>query len=218
MCEPVDVVGSAFGFGKVLVELTTISPFFGYAAFAKGAVGKRHQVAQSEQRDRLHPARPGRITVFGRPLFMEPDKKFPKAIALDAAFPCEESRGAEQRFTDESVDRAVDDQGEQRVDIVIEHASDNFGQVFSDGIAEQGVDLIEGPAQQAQQRLVGFPVTRTAQDVKPAEQQQAFIVGQFPAIRGPQQNGAQFRRGFLDSQPCTFRRRRSGSFRSVATA
>ena len=71
--EPVDVVGSAFGLGNVLVELTTISPFFGYAAFAKGAVGKRHQVAQSEQRDRLHPARPGRIIVFGRPLFVEPD-------------------------------------------------------------------------------------------------------------------------------------------------
>ena len=35
-----------------------------------------------------HP--PGLIAVFCRPLFIEPDKKFPKAVALDAAFPCEE--------------------------------------------------------------------------------------------------------------------------------
>jgi hypothetical protein len=27
----------------------------------------------------LQPARPGLIAVFGRPLFIEPDKKFPKA-------------------------------------------------------------------------------------------------------------------------------------------
>ena len=44
-------------------------------------------------------------------------KKFPRAIALDAAFPHEESRGAEQRFTDESIDRAVDDQGQRRIDV-----------------------------------------------------------------------------------------------------
>jgi len=36
--------------------------------------------------------------------------------------------------------------------------------------------------------------------VKPAEQQQAFIVRQYLAIRGSQQNGAQFRRGLLDSR------------------
>ena len=35
--------------------------------------------------------------------------------------------------------------------------------------------------------------------MNPAEQQQAFIVRQCLAIRGPQQNGAQFRRGLLDS-------------------
>jgi hypothetical protein len=60
----------------------------------------------------LQPARPGLIAVFGRPLFIEPDKKFPKALALDAAFPCKKSRRAEQRFTDEPVDRTVDHQGE----------------------------------------------------------------------------------------------------------
>ena len=36
--------------------------------------------------------------------------------------------------------------------------------------------------------------------MKPAEQQQAFIIRQYFAVRGPQQNGAQFRSGFLDSQ------------------
>jgi hypothetical protein len=131
---------------------------------------------------------------------MEPDKKFPKSIAIDAAFPRQKSRRPEQRFTDEPVDRAIDDQGEQGVDIVIEHTGDNFGHAFSDGIAEQGVDLIQRPAQQTQERLAGLSVTRTAQDMNPAEQQQAFIVRQCLAIRGPQQNGAQFRRGFLDSQ------------------
>ena len=35
--------------------------------------------------------------------------------------------------------------------------------------------------------------------MKPAEQQQAFIVRQYFAIGGSQQNGAQFWRGFLDS-------------------
>ena len=158
--EAVNVVGRAFGFCKVLIELRTIDPFYGYAIFTKGVVDKRHQLAQSDLGDRLQPARPGLIAVFGRPCFIEPDKNFPKAIAIDAAFPCEESRGAKQRFTDESVDRAVDDQVQQRVDAVIEHASDNFGQAFSDGIAENGVDLIEGPTQQ---RPACFPVTRSAQ-------------------------------------------------------
>lgn len=36
--------------------------------------------------------------------------------------------------------------------------------------------------------------------MEPAEQQQAFIIRQYFAVRGPQQNGAQFRSGFLDSQ------------------
>jgi hypothetical protein len=41
---------------------------------------------------------------------------------LDAEFPCEESRRAEHRVTDERVDRAIDDQDEQGVDIVIDRA------------------------------------------------------------------------------------------------
>jgi hypothetical protein len=158
--EAVNVFKRALGFCKVLIELRTIDPFYGYAIFTKGVVDKRHQLAQSDLGDRLQPARPGLIAVFGRPCFIEPDKKFPKAIAINAAFPCEESRGAKQRFTDESVDRAVDDQVQQRVDAVIEHAGDNFGQALSDGIAENGVDLIEGPTQQ---RPACFPVTRSAQ-------------------------------------------------------
>jgi hypothetical protein len=43
--EPVDVVGRAFGFGNLVVELGTINPFLGYALFAKGIVDERHQVA-----------------------------------------------------------------------------------------------------------------------------------------------------------------------------
>jgi hypothetical protein len=54
-------------------------------------------------------------------------------------------------------------------------SGDDIGQAFNAGVAEQGIDLIGGAAQQA------------------------FIVRQFLAIRSPQQNGAQFRRGFLDS-------------------
>ncbi len=200
MREPIDVVGRVFGCDKVLIELRTTNPFFGYAVFTKGTVDERHQVAQTEQGDCLQPARPGLIAVFGRPLFMEPDQKFPKPIALDAPLPCQESRRGEQRFTNESINRAIGDQGEQGVGIIIEHASDDFGQAFSDGIAEQVVEFFLGPAQQAQERLAGFLVTRTAQDMKPAEQQQAFVVRQYLAIRSPQQNGAQFRRGLLDSR------------------
>src|SRR3982751_6507227 len=85
--------------------------FLGYAAFAKGIVDERHQVSQAEQRDGRYPACPGPIAVFRRPFFIEPHKKFPKPIALDAALPCQESRRAEQCFTDEPVNRAVDDQG-----------------------------------------------------------------------------------------------------------
>ena len=63
-----------------------------------------------------------------------------------------------------------------------------------------GLDFIEGAAQQTQERLARFSVTRSAQDVKSAEQQQAFIIRQFLAFRSPQQDAAQCRRGFLDSQ------------------
>jgi hypothetical protein len=72
--ESIDVVGRVFGYGNVLVELVTILPFLGYAVFAKGAADQRHQVAQAQQGDRLQPARPGLIAVFGRPLFIQPDK------------------------------------------------------------------------------------------------------------------------------------------------
>jgi hypothetical protein len=41
--EPVDVVGRAFGFSNLVVELG--NPFLGYALFAKGIVDERHQVA-----------------------------------------------------------------------------------------------------------------------------------------------------------------------------
>jgi len=136
---------------------------------------------------------------------------------LDAAFPCEESRGAEKRLADEPVDRPVDDQGEQRIAIAIEHARDDFREIFGDGVAEHVVDLIEGPAQQAQKRLIGLLVAGSAQNVKPAKRQQAFVIGQFPAFRGTRQNRAQFRRGLLDSQ----RAHSDGEarqLRSVATA
>ena len=56
MREPIDVVGRAFSFGTVLIELRTINPLLGHAFFTKGTVVKRHQVAQSEQADRLQPA------------------------------------------------------------------------------------------------------------------------------------------------------------------
>jgi hypothetical protein len=36
--------------------------------------------------------------------------------------------------------------------------------------------------------------------MKSTEQQQAFVVRQYLAIRGPQQDGTQFRRGLLESQ------------------
>ena len=52
------------------------------------------------------------------------------------------------------IDRAVDHQSKQALSIVIEHASDNFCQALSDAVAEQIVDLIERPAQQAEERLV----------------------------------------------------------------
>ncbi|WP_213286462.1 hypothetical protein [Bradyrhizobium sp. sGM-13] len=52
------------------------------------------------------------------------------------------------------------------VAIIIEHASDSIGQAFTDGIADEIVDLIEGPAQQ---RLARFAVASPVQDMKPAE-------------------------------------------------
>jgi hypothetical protein len=58
---------------------------------------------------------------------------------------------------------------------------------------------------------------RTAQNVKSAEQQQAFVVRQFLAIRSPQQNGARFRRGVLDSQ-CAHSDGEVRQLLSVATA
>ena len=123
MREAIDVVGSAFGFGNVVVELTTIGPFSDMRPSRKApwASGTRSRSPSSAIAG-TQPAQ-GASLSSGRPLFVEADKKFPKAIALDTAFPCEESRGAEHRFTDEFVDRAVDDQGEQRLDIAIEHAT-----------------------------------------------------------------------------------------------
>ena len=83
-----------------------------------------------------------------------------------------------------------------------------------DGIADEIVDLIEGPAQQAQERLARFAVASPAQDMKPAEQQQTFIVGQELAIRSSLENGAQFRRGFFDPR----RTNRDGEIRKVCVA
>ena len=85
---------------------------------------------------------------------MKSDKKLPKPLALDAVFPCQKSCRAEQSFADKLIDRAVDHQSKQALSIVIEHASDNFCQALSDAVAEQIVDLIERPAQQAEERLV----------------------------------------------------------------
>jgi hypothetical protein len=59
--ESIDVVGRAFGCRNVVIELATIGPFLGYAAFAKGIVGERHQVAQAEQGDGRYPACRGPI-------------------------------------------------------------------------------------------------------------------------------------------------------------
>jgi hypothetical protein len=128
-------------------------------------------------------ARPDRR--LGRPLFMEPNKKSLHPIALGAALPRQERRRAEQRCTDEPVDRAVDHQVEQRVDIAIEHTGDDVGHAFGDGIAEQNFDFLKGTTQQAQERLATFAVARCAQGMKPAEQQQAFIVRQHLAMRSP---------------------------------
>jgi hypothetical protein len=102
-----------------------------------------------------------------------------------SAVPFQECRGAEQRIADDPVDRAVGDQREQGVGVVIEHAGDGVGQAFVDGIAEQVVEFLIGTAQQP---LAGFPVTRRAQDMKPAAQKQDFIVW-YLALRSPQQNG-----------------------------
>jgi HJR/Mrr/RecB family endonuclease len=56
--ESIDVVGRVFRHGKVLIELRTVNPFFGYAVFTKGTVDERHQVALAQQGDSLQPARP----------------------------------------------------------------------------------------------------------------------------------------------------------------
>ncbi|OCK56644.1 hypothetical protein LMTR3_13405 [Bradyrhizobium sp. LMTR 3] len=108
--EPADVVGRTFGVGKILIELRAIDPL-GDTVFAEGLVNQRHQITQAEQGDRPQPADPGLIAVFCRPFLMEPDKKSLQPIALDAALPCQEGRCTKQCFTDESVDRAVGDQG-----------------------------------------------------------------------------------------------------------
>ncbi|KRR18105.1 hypothetical protein CQ14_36150 [Bradyrhizobium lablabi] len=54
--------------------------------------------------------------------------------------------------------------------------------VFDHSIAEQIVQIRRGKAQQAQQRLAGFAVGRTAEDMDPAEQPQAFITRQYLAV------------------------------------
>jgi hypothetical protein len=82
---------------------------------------------------------------------------------------------------------------------VIEHASDNFGHASVTASPSKASTSSKGRRSRRRSRLARFSVTRTAHDVKSAEQQQAFIVRQYFAICGPQQNGAQFRRGFLDS-------------------
>jgi hypothetical protein len=73
----------------------------------------------------------------------------------------------------------------------------------------------ERPAQQAQQRLAGFPITRCAEDMNPAEQQQAFIVRQFLAIRSRTARNFGADSSILSVHIPTAR---FGSFRSVATA
>jgi hypothetical protein len=62
-------------------------------------------------------------------------------------------------------------QGEQRVYIAVEHARNDLGHAFGNGITEQVVQIWKGTGQQTQQRLKRFAVVTAAQDMKPAEQQ-----------------------------------------------
>ena len=75
-------------------------------------------VDERSQSDRLPPVRPGLTAVFRRPLLVEPDKKFPTAIALDAAFPRENVAATNNApHLDSSLERSM--QGEQGVGIAI---------------------------------------------------------------------------------------------------
>ncbi|MEH2547470.1 hypothetical protein V1283_004115 [Bradyrhizobium sp. AZCC 2262] len=62
---------------------------------------------------------------------------------------------------DESVDRTVDHQGEQRISVAIEYAGDDLCHAFGNGIAEQIVQVLKGKAQQAQKRLASLAVARS---------------------------------------------------------
>jgi hypothetical protein len=69
------------------------------------------------------------------------------------------------------------------VDIFIEHVSYNVGQAFGDGIAEQIIDLSKGLAEQAQGRVARFSVTRSAQDMQPADRFEFFFLLRSTACR-----------------------------------
>jgi len=48
-----------------------------------------------------------------------------------------------KRVTDVSVDRTLGDQREQGIDIAIEHAGDDVGEAFGDGVAKQNVKFLK---------------------------------------------------------------------------
>jgi len=75
-----------------------------------------------------------------------------------------------------------------------------FAMLFGNGIAEQIVQVLKGKAQRAQNRPASLAVARSARDMDPTEQQQAFVIRQRSCrpLTGPA--GTQFRRGVLDSQ------------------
>src|SRR5690349_3391265 len=100
--------------------------------------------------------------------------------------------------------------------VAIEYAGDDLCHAFGNGIAEQIVQVLKGKAQQAQKRLASLAVARSAQDMDPAEQQQAFIIRQDRAVRCLLQQGPQFQARMPRFSACKFQRLNLAA--SVATA
>nr|WP_292524019.1 hypothetical protein [Mesorhizobium sp.] len=168
--ESIDVVRALLGDQEIVFEITAVDYPFGDAAVVPCAVNKRRQIAQAKPGDCLQPGDPGEIVVTGQPLGVESLEKISHSVTLDAAFPGQEGRCAQNCVADVFIDRAVADKAEQSVGVAIKNAGDDTRHALGHHVAEQVIELASRTAQQAQQRSERSSVATAAQNVNASQE------------------------------------------------
>ncbi len=135
-------------------------------------------------RDRLFPADPGGTVLHGGLRVVEPDQQVVHRRPVDPPLQGQEGAGAEQRHARVIVDRAVQDQPEQRLRIAVEQARHDTGEGGRDGIAQHGVEGLLVVPEQPEERRQGARVLGMGHDVQAPEQEVRLLRRQLAPVGG----------------------------------